>query len=40
MLAYEGVRYETNNGGLGKQPELNKNLADDWKLQAVLQIKF
>jgi hypothetical protein len=40
LLAYERIMYEDNNGGLGKVPESNTNLADDWRVQTALQIKF
>jgi hypothetical protein len=40
LLAYERIMYEDNNGGLGKVPGLNMNLADDWRVQTALQIKF
>jgi hypothetical protein len=40
LLAYERIMYGDNNGGLGKVPELNENLADDWRVQTALQIKF
>lgn len=38
MLVYEHTLYQENNGGLGKVPDPSKNLDDDWRVQAVLQI--
>ena len=40
LVDYERIIYDKNIGGLGKVPSLNKGLDDDWKVQAVLQIKF
>ena len=40
LLAYEQIMYEKNNGGLGKVPAEDDNLADDWRVQTVLQISF
>jgi hypothetical protein len=40
LLVYERIMYEKNNGGLGKVPVEDDNLADDWRVQTVLQIKF
>lgn len=40
LLAYERIMYDRNNGGVGKAPSLDENLADDWRVQTVLQIEF
>ena len=40
LLVYEQIMYEKNNGGLGKVPGEDDNLADDWRVQTVLQMKF
>ena len=40
LLAYERIMYGNNNAGLGKVPAAGKGLADDWKVQTVLQINF
>jgi hypothetical protein len=40
LLVYQRTMYEKNNGGLGKVPVLDDNLADDWQVQTVLQISF
>jgi hypothetical protein len=40
LLVYQQTMYEKNNGGLGKVPVLDDNLADDWQVQTVLQIEF
>jgi hypothetical protein len=40
VLDYQRVMYQRNNGGLGKVPVLDKDLADEWKVQTVLQMKF
>ena len=40
LLAYEQVMYDKNNGGIGKAPSLDEGLADDWRVQTVLQIAF
>ena len=40
LLVYERIMYDGNNGGLGKAPELNKNLNDDWRVQTAMQISF
>jgi hypothetical protein len=40
LLVYERIMYDKNSGGLGKAPVEDNNLADDWRVQTVLQIKF
>jgi hypothetical protein len=40
LLAYERIMYDRNNGGVGKVPSLDKDLADDWRVQTVLQLEF
>ena len=40
LLAYERTMYDRNNGGIGKAPSADRDLADDWRVQTVLQMKF
>ncbi len=40
LLTYERTFYERNSGGVGKVPEADRDLADDWRVQTVLQIKI
>jgi len=40
LLVYERIMYDRNNGGVGKAPSFDNDLADDWKVQTVLQISF
>jgi hypothetical protein len=40
LLVYERIMYDSNNGGVGKVPVAGNGLADDWRVQTVLQIKF
>ena len=40
LLVYERIMYDNNNGGVGKVPVQGNDLADDWRVQTVLQISF
>lgn len=40
LLVYERIMYDKNNGGVGKVPVEGNDLADDWRVQTVLQINF
>ncbi len=40
LLVYERTMYDKNNGGIGKVPSLDADLADDWRVQTVLQMEF
>ena len=40
LLVYERVLSEENSGGIGKVPVPGNDLADDWRVQTVLQMKF
>jgi hypothetical protein len=40
LVAYEGIFYQKNSGGLKDGPVQDNNLADDWKAQIVLQINI
>ena len=40
LLVYERIMYDKNNGGVGEVPVEGNDLADDWRVQTVLQINF
>jgi hypothetical protein len=40
LVAYERTMYDRNNGGIGKAPSADRDLADDWRVQTVLQMSF
>ena len=40
LVTYESTNYETNSAGKGSIPKVGTNLGDDYKVQAVWQIKY